>query len=151
MASVNKVILIGNVGKDAEVRYAQSGDPIASFSLATSEEWTTKSGEKKSEVSWHKVVVFGKVAKPVGDYVVKGMSVYVEGQIVYGSYTNKDGNKVNTTEIHVKGFNSCVKFLGRPGGGKRERDDDGYQSGSSAPASSEPADSFMASDEDVPF
>lgn len=151
MASVNKVILIGHVGKDAEVRYTQSGDPIASFSLATSEEWTTKNGEKKTDVLWHKVVVFGKQAKPVGDYVVKGMAVYVEGQIVYGSYVNKDGNKVNTTEVHVKGFQSSVKFLGRPGGGQRQRQNDDDAQLGAAPAASDPGDTFVASDDDVPF
>ncbi len=151
MASVNKVILIGNVGKDPDIRYTQAGEPIANFSLATSESWTDRSGQKQEKTEWHKVVVFGKPVKVVQDYVTKGSPLYVEGAIVYGSYTNKDGNKVNTTEIQVKGFNSCVKFLGRPGGGKRERDDDGYQPGSSAPASGEPADSFVASDEDVPF
>lgn len=142
MASVNKVILIGNVGRDPEVRYTQAGEPIANFSLATSEKWTGKDGTNQEKTEWHKVVVFGKQAKVVQDYVTKGKPLYVEGTLSYGEYVNKDGNKVNTTEIHVKGFNSRIVLLGSRGeGGAR----------SSAPGDSGPSDGFQASDEDVPF
>jgi len=145
MASVNKVILIGNVGRDPEVRYTQSGDPIATFSLATSENWTDKSGQKQEKTEWHRVVVFGKQAKVVQDYVTKGKPLYVEGAISYGEYVKKDGNKVNTTEIHVKGFNSRITLLGSRGDGG------GGAPRSSAPSESGPSDGFQASDEDVPF
>ena len=142
MASVNKVILIGNVGRDPEIRYTQSGDPIANFSLATSENWTDKSGQKQEKTEWHKVVVFGKQAKVVQDYVTKGKPLYVEGAISYGDYVNKDGNKVYTTEIHVKGFNSRITLLG-------SRGDAGPRA--AGPAEPGPSGDFQASDEDVPF
>ena len=105
MASVNKVTLIGNVGKDPEIRYTQSGEPIANFSLATSESWTDKSGQKQEKTEWHRVEVFGKTAQVVRDYVTKGKPLYVEGSIKYDEYTDKDGIKRNVTKIRVSGFN----------------------------------------------
>ena len=83
MASVNKVILVGNVGRDPEIRYTQGGDPIANFSIATNEAWTDKSGQKQEHTEWHNVEVFGKTAQVVRDYVSKGRQVYVEGSIRY--------------------------------------------------------------------
>lgn len=135
MASVNKVVLIGNVGKDPEVRYTQAGDPIASFSLATSERWTDKAGQKQEKTEWHKVVVFGKTAKFVGDNVTKGVALYVEGSMSYGQYTTKDGAKVNTAEVHVKGAGR-IERLSWP---------------ASKPTVNDPEPAFQATDEDVPF
>ncbi len=111
MASVNRVILIGNLGRDPEVRMTQSGDPIARFSLATSEKWT-KNGQKQERTEWHRVEVFGALAKVVRDYATKGKPVYIEGSIRYEEWTDKDGHKRNSTKIHVGGPNSRLVLLG---------------------------------------
>ena len=137
MASVNKVILIGNLGKDPEIRYTQSGEPIANFSLATNEVWTDKSGQKQERVAWHRVEVFGKAAQVVRDYLTKGRPVYLEGSIRYDEWTDKDGNKRNTTKIHVGGFGGRLVLLGGRGEG--------------GPGQAGPPDDFQASDDDVPF
>ncbi len=112
MASVNKVILLGNVGKDPEIRYTQAGDPIANFSLATSQRWKSKTGEKQERTEWHRVDVFGKQAEIVRDYVKKGKQVLVEGEIRYEEWVDKDGNKRNTTKIHVGFPNGNIVLLG---------------------------------------
>jgi len=154
MASVNKVILIGNLGKDPEIRYTQGGEPIANFSLATNEVWTDKSGQKQERVAWHRVEVFGKAAQVVRDYLTKGRPVYLEGSIRYDEWTDKDGNKRNTTKIHVGGPNSKVVLLGGRGeGGGGPRGGGGGAQGGPAegPSGGPPSDDFQASDDDVPF
>lgn len=132
MASVNRVILIGNLGRDPEVRYGPTGDAIANFSLATSEKWTGKDGQKQERTEWHRVEVFGKTAEIVRDYCQKGKPVYIEGAIHYDEWTDKDGNKRNTTKIKVSGPNSRLVLLG----GKSDK-----------PEASAP----VADDSDVPF
>ena len=117
MASVNKVVLIGNLGKDPEIRYTQGGEPIANFSLATSENWTDKSGQKQERTEWHRVEVFGKTAQVVRDYCTKGKQVYIEGSIRYDEWTDKDGNKKYMTKIRVSGPNSRLVLLGGRGEG----------------------------------
>src|SRR5581483_5891590 len=117
MASVNKVVLIGNLGRDPEMRYLPSGDPVASFSLATTESWKDKSGQKKEETQWHQVEVFGKTAEVVRDYCTKGKQVYIEGSIRYDEWTDKDGVKRTKAKIKVSGPNSRLVLLG---GGPRE-------------------------------
>jgi len=151
MASVNKVILIGNLGKDPEIRYTQTGEPIANFSLATSENWTDKGGQKQERTEWHRVEVFGKTAQVVRDYCTKGKPVYIEGSIRYEEWTDKDGNKRNTTKIRLSGPGSRLVLLGSRGdsGGPRGGASAERESGSGAPPP--PADDFQASDEDVPF
>jgi single-strand DNA-binding protein len=149
MASVNRVILIGNLGRDPEIRYTQGGEPIANFSLATNEAWTDKSGQKQERTEWHRVEVFGKAAQVVRDYLSKGRQVYVEGSIRYDEWTDKDGNKRNTTKIHIGGPNSRLVLLGGrgeggPGGGP------GGGGGGKAP-SGPAGDDFQVSDDDVPF
>jgi single-strand DNA-binding protein len=148
MASLNKVILIGNLGKDPEIRYTQQGEPIANFSLATSERWTDKSGQKQERTEWHRVEVFGKTAQIVRDYCSKGKQVYLEGSIKYDEWTDKDGNKRNMTKIRVSGPGSRLVLLGARGEG-------GPRGGSSMPEGggppSEGGDDFQASDDDVPF
>lgn len=99
MAGVNKVILIGNLGKDPEVRTFDSGTKKAAFSLATSEPYTDKSGEKKDRIEWHNVVFWGKIADVVEKYLKKGNQVYIEGRIASRSYDDKDGIKRYITEI----------------------------------------------------
>src|SRR5262245_25017396 len=135
MASVNKVILVGNLGRDPEIRYTQAGEPIANFSLATSEKWTGKDGQKQERTDWHRVEVFGKQAQVVRDYLTKGRSVYVEGQIRYEDWTDKDGNKRNSTRIRVNQFNGPIVLLG------------GRGEGGGGP----PEGGFEPTDEDVPF
>jgi len=99
MAGVNKVILLGNLGKDPEVRTFDSGTKKASFTLATSDSYTDKSGEKKDKTEWHNIVFWGKVADVIEKYLKKGSQVYIEGRIVTRSYDDKDGNKRYITEI----------------------------------------------------
>ena len=111
MSSLNQVSLIGNVGKDPEVRYLQSGDAVANFSLATSEKWNDKSGQKQGRTEWHRVEVFGKAAEIVQSYVSKGSKLFVQGSLAYDEWTDKDGNKRNTTKIKV-GFGGKVVLLG---------------------------------------
>jgi single-strand DNA-binding protein len=152
MASVNKVILIGNLGRDPEIRYTQSGEPIANFSLATSEKWTDKSGQKQERTEWHRVEVFGKQAQTVRDYLTKGRPVYVEGQIRYEEWTDKDGNKRTGTRIRVNQFNGRIVLLGGRGDGGSRGGSGGGASGEGVePQSAPPAGDFVASDDDVPF
>lgn len=100
MASVNKVILLGNCGRDPEVRYLPSGKAICNISLATSNKWKDKSsGEMMEETQWHRVQFFDKLAEIAGQYLAKGQPVYVEGSIKYGKYTDKDGQEKNTVDI----------------------------------------------------
>lgn len=100
MASVNKVILIGNLGKDPETRYSASGDAICNFSIATTENWKDKqSGEKKEATEWHRLSYFGKLAEICGQYLKKGSQVYVEGSLRTRKWTDKDGQERYTTEI----------------------------------------------------
>jgi single-strand DNA-binding protein len=157
MASVNKVILIGNLGKDPEIRYTQAGEPIANFSLATSENWTDKAGQKQERTEWHRVEVFGKTAQVVRDYCTKGKQVYLEGSIRYDEWTDKDGNKKYMTKIRISGPGSRLVLLGSRGDGGRGGDlggggggpRGGGPSGSSGPP--EGGEEFQASDDDVPF
>ncbi len=156
MASVNRVILIGNLGRDPEIRYTQSGEPIANFTLATNEAWTDKSGQKQERTEWHRVEVFGKTAQIVRDYLSKGRQVYIEGMIRYDEYTDKDGNKKNTTRIRVSGPNSRLVLLGSRGeGGGGQRGGAGGGGAGGGSGTPEPpregGDDFQASDEDVPF
>jgi len=141
--SLNKVMLIGNLGRDPEMRYTQSGDPIANFSLATSERWTDKSGQKQERTEWHRVEVFGKQAQVVRDYCSKGRQVYVEGSIRYDEWTDKEGNKRNTTKIRVSSFGGRIVLIGGRGG-----DGGGGSRGPSEPPSDNDA---PVSDDDVPF
>src|SRR5262245_21494869 len=145
MASLNKAILIGNLGRDPEIRYTQAGEPIANFSLATSEKWTGKDGQKQERTDWHRVEVFGKQAQVVRDYLSKGRSVYVEGQIRYEEWTDKDGNKRNGTRIRVNQFGGRIVLLGGRGEGGPAR-------GGAADEGGPPSDEgFQQSDDDVPF
>ena len=111
MLGVNKVILIGNLGKDPELRYTPSGQPTASFSLATTERWNDKNGQRQERTEWHNIVAWGKLAELVNQYLKKGRSAYVEGRINTRSWDDRDGNKKYRTEIVA----SQIQFLG--GGG----------------------------------
>ena len=115
--SINKVILIGNVGTDPEIRNTNDGREIASFSHATSESWKDKnSGEKKEKTEWHRLVVFSHgLVGIVKNYVKKGSKLYIEGQLQTRKWTDKDGADKYTTEIVLQGFNSTIQLVGGKG------------------------------------
>jgi single-strand DNA-binding protein len=128
MAGVNKVILIGNLGKDPELRYTAAGQPVASFSVATTERWTDKNGQRQERTEWHNIVVWGKLAELTNQYLKKGRPVYIEGRITSRSWDDRDGNKKYRTEIVA----NQIQFLGSgPGPG----------SGADAPTQPEPQQS----------
>jgi single-strand DNA-binding protein len=108
MASVNKVILVGNLGKDPETRYMPNGEAVTNITLATSENWKDKSGEKVEKTEWHRVTFYRKLAEIVGEYLKKGSSIYVEGRIETRKWTDKEGVERFTTEIIA----SEMKMLG---------------------------------------
>lgn len=162
MASVNKVILIGNLGRDPETRYAPSGDAICNVTIATSETWKDKNtGEKKEQTEWHRVVFFGRLAEIAAQYLRKGSPVYVEGRLQTRKWQDKDGQDRYTTEIRA----DEMKMLGsRQGAGEqsgRQYDAGGYD----APAAARPAPQSQAPkgpakasgggfgdfDDDIPF
>jgi single-strand DNA-binding protein len=99
MIGVNKVILIGNLGKDPELRYTPSGQPVATFSLATTERWNDRNGQRQDRTEWHNIVAWGKLGELVNQYLKKGRSAYIEGRITTRSWDDKDGNKRYKTEI----------------------------------------------------
>ena len=116
MAGVNKAILIGNLGRDPELRYTQNGQAVVNFTLATSENWTDKtSGEKVERTEWHRIVVWGKTGEQCAQYLTKGRSVYIEGRLQTREWEDKEGQKRRTTEITAQ----SVQFLGGRGGKKR--------------------------------
>jgi len=123
MASVNKVILVGNVGRDPELRYTQGGQPVASFSIATNERFKDKDGNWKDRTEWHRIVAWARLAEVCGEYLRKGSPVYVEGRIQTRDWEDKEGNKRQTTEIVIQ----TMQMLGRrgEGGGATGGDDRG--------------------------
>jgi single-strand DNA-binding protein len=126
MAGINKVMLIGRLGKDPEARRTNSGSAVANFSVATSENWTDKNGQKQEKTEWHRVIVFGKLAEIVSQYVKKGSQIYVEGKLQTRSWQDKDNQTKYTTEIVAQ----SVQFLGggtkggASGGGSEEPSQD---------------------------
>jgi len=157
---INKVILVGNLGQDPEVRYLPSGGAVANITLATSESWRDKAtGEQKEQTEWHRVVLFGKLAEVAGEYLRKGSQVYIEGQLRTRKWTDQSGTEKYTTEVLVN-IGGVMQMLGGrqagalAGSGQQQS---GNQSGSgqprqqkqSAPAQhSEPPMDF---DDDIPF
>jgi len=110
---VNKVILIGRLGADPEVRYTPSGTPVANFRIATSESWNDKQGQKQERTEWHRIVAWNKLAELCGEYLSKGRQVYVEGKLQTRQWDDRDGNKRYTTEIQARE----ITFLGSRGDG----------------------------------
>lgn len=104
MASINKVMLIGNLGKDPEIRYMPSGDAIANLTLATTENWKDKSGEKQEKTEWHRISMFGRLAEIAGEYLKKGSSVYIEGKLQTRKWQDKEGQQRSITEIVGESF-----------------------------------------------
>ncbi|MSP32411.1 MAG: single-stranded DNA-binding protein [Pseudolabrys sp.] len=132
--SVNKVILIGNLGKDPEIRRTQDGRPIANLSVATSESWRDKTtGERKEKTEWHRVVVFNEgLCKIIEQYLKKGSKVYLEGALQTRKWTDKEGHDKYSTEVVLQGFNSQLTMLDTRGGGASA--DSGDEFGSSGPS-----------------
>ena len=141
MASINKVILVGNLGRDPELRYTPSGMAVANLNIATNEVWTDKSGEKKERTEWHRVVVWGKQAEVLNSYLTKGRQVYVEGSLQTRSWDDKSGTKRYTTEVRA----NRVLMLGRPEGGAK-----GTQPVAAEVEMAPPADPEFHED-DIPF
>jgi len=141
--SVNKAILVGRLGKDPELRYTQSGSAVASFTLATDRQWKGQDGEKQRETTWHNIVVWGKRAEVVKEWLSKGQQVYIEGRISNRSYDDKDGNKRYISEVILEDF----QFLG-------SRGDSGGGAGPSNRSTSEtppPPSGEASDDDDLPF
>jgi single-strand DNA-binding protein len=149
MASVNKVILIGNLGRDPEVRYMPSGDAMVNINLATTDNWRDKNGEKQEKTEWHRVVMFGKVAEIAGEYLKKGSQAYFEGRLQTRKWTDKEGQDRYTTEIVA----DRMQMLGsRSGGSARAMPDD-----NEAPASVKNSSAAQSGggiddlEDDIPF
>mgnify|MGYP000887000632 CR=1 FL=1 len=146
MASLNKVMLIGNLGKDPEVRYTTSGQAVATFSLATSEKFKTKSGDWEERTEWHRVTLWGKQAEIASEYLAKGKTVYIEGRLQTRKWTDRDGNEKYTTEI----VGDRMQMLGGRGdsgsGGGGRRQDAGGVSDTTVSYDEPP---FQ--DDDIPF
>jgi single-strand DNA-binding protein len=148
MSSLNKVMLIGNLGKDPEIRYTPEGSAVATFSLATSETWTDKSGNRQEHTEWHTIVAWSKLADLAKRYLAKGRQVYIEGKIRSRDWNDRDGNKRRTTEVIA---NQMVLLGSRPQGmdaGAQPMD----SSAKTASDSSEPpfGDAGIT-DSDIPF
>lgn len=146
MPSINKVILIGHLGRDPEVKYFSSGDAVCNLSLATTEKWKDKQGQQQEQTEWHRVNLFGRTAEICGEYLRKGSAVYIEGSIHTRKYTDKQGIERYATEI--KGYSMQIL-----GGGKQAKED---HSREQAPAQSKPTQSelpggFQEMDDDLPF
>jgi single-strand DNA-binding protein len=152
MASVNKVILVGNLGRDPETRYMPDGGAITNVSIATTEQWKDKNGEKQEKTEWHRVAFFGKLAEIAAEYLKKGSQVYVEGRLQTREW-EKDGVKRYTTEIIANQMQMLGSRQGM-GGGAPDRDADRGES--SRPAASKPAAAksggkFDDFEDDIPF
>jgi single-strand DNA-binding protein len=151
---INKVILVGNLGQDPEIRYTADGRPIANFSIATSESWKDKnSGEKREKTEWHRVVVFGKLAEICGEYLSKGRQVYIEGKLQTRKWQGQDGQDRYTTEIVIDSFNGTMQMLGtREGGGGGPRPAAGGGSGGHKQDQGYPQQPYQNDKEDdIPF
>ncbi len=171
MASVNKVILLGNLGRDPETRYTTGGDAVTNLNIATSEQWKDKSGEKQEKTEWHRVVLFGRQAEIAAEYLKKGRSVYIEGRLQTRKYTDKDGVEKYSTEIvgdrmqliggaregggdgdfsSEGGVRGAGGAAGGSGGGAR-RESGGAGSGAGAKPASAPKKNVDDFDDDIPF
>jgi single-strand DNA-binding protein len=146
VASVNKVILIGNLGKDPELRYTPGGAAVVNFPIATNERWKDKSGQPQERTEWHNIVLWGRLAEVANDYLKKGSSVYIEGRLQTRSWEDRDGNKRYMTEV----VGNQMQMLSREGGGTKmagARSEDEMEPGA-MPDEGKETD---AVDDDLPF
>jgi len=166
---INKVILVGNLGQDPEVRYTPGGAAITNISIATSENWKDKNtGQMQEKTEWHRVVFFGKLAEIAGEYLHKGSQVYVEGKLQTRKWQDKSGQDRYTTEVVVDSFNGVMQMLGgrgegggaSMGSGQQRQQPQGQQSGGqpqnqkpadNQPVSTPPSDFDNSFDDDIPF
>jgi len=148
MGSVNKVILVGNLGRDAEVRYTPGGAAVARFSIATTEVWNDKSGQRQERTEWHNIDLWGKQAESLSEYLVKGKQVYVEGRLQTDEYTDKEGQKKKSTKVR------CERVVllgggGRGGSGSSERSERSTGGGGSSVSHDDTSEPLT--DDDIPF
>lgn len=159
MGSVNKVILVGNLGRDIELRYTPGGAAVATLSLATTDVWNDKSGQRQEKTEWHRVVLWGKTAETLAEYLLKGRQIYVEGRLQTRQWDDRDGNKRYTTEIRADrvvllggrgagggeaGGGGAGGAGGGGGGGQRS---EGHDQRAPAP----PDDGVELTEDDIPF
>lgn len=152
--SLNKVLLIGNLGRDPELKMTTSGQPVARFSIATTETWKDKAGEKQSKTEWHNIVVWGKQAEIAEKYLKKGKQILIEGRIQYREYQDQQGVKKTACDIRCDNF----QMLGRMEDGGGARPEGGYNRGGSGSSSSNSAPDYddmppppSGPDDDIPF
>ena len=155
MGSVNKVILVGNLGRDAELRYTPGGAPVANFSIATSETWTDKNtGQRQERTEWHRVDLWGKGAEALQQHLTKGRKIYVEGSLRTRQWEDRDGNKRYSTDVRA----DRIEFLGGRGDGGGRRFDAGGDGGDGREQAPAPTDQNTAAggssdltEDDIPF
>ncbi len=145
MAGVNKVILVGNIGRDPELRHTKNGTAVTGFSLATSEKWTGKDGNKEEKTEWHRIVAWGKLGEICAEYLSKGKQVYIEGRLQTREWEDTDGNKKQTTEIVA----SNMTMLGQASGSSSSSTGGSSSSPGGQQSSSGGGDDFK--DDDIPF
>ena len=158
MGSVNKVILVGNLGRDAEVRYTPGGAAVARFSIATTEVWNDKGGQRQERTEWHNIDLWGKQAESLSEYLVKGKQVYIEGRLQTDEYTDKDGVKRKSTKVRCEkvvllgsGGGGGGARSGGGGGGGYERSEGRSAAGAGTAATSHDDVSEPLTDDDIPF
>jgi single-strand DNA-binding protein len=165
MASLNKVILIGNLGRDPEVRYTSGGQAVANFTIATNEAWTNKQGQREERTEWHRIVAWGALGERAGEYLKKGKQVYIEGRLQTRKWTDREGQERYTTEVNAQ----QLFLLGSPGrgegdapdyeradaeGSRPDRGGMGRTRGRPAPTPTQAqsdTDEMPAGDDDIPF
>jgi single-strand DNA-binding protein len=154
MGSVNKVILVGNLGRDAEMRFTSGGTPVATVSMATTERFTDREGQKKEDTQWHRIVIWGKTAESLHEYLTKGKQIYVEGRLQTREWQDKEGKTNKTTEVRA---DKIVLLGGGGGGGERmaggaKPSRDRYQEPSGGGGETHDSGPIDApSDDDIPF
>ena len=146
MGSVNKVILVGNLGRDAELRYTPGGAAVATLNLATTEMWNDKQGQRQEKTEWHRVILWGKQAETLQEYLTKGKQIYVEGRLQTRQWDDKEGNKRYTTEIKA----DRITLLGGGGGGRGGGGMERVASHAGGGGSDEPPMESIT-DDDIPF
>jgi len=151
MGSVNKVILVGNLGRDAELRYTPGGAAVATLNMATTENWTDKSGQKQEKTEWHRVVFWGKVAESLTEYLTKGKQIYIEGRLETRQWNDKDGNKRYSTEIKGDKIVLLGGGGGRGGGGGMSRGGGEDSMGGGHASHGSDAPDTPLTDDDNPF
>ncbi len=144
--AVNKVMLIGNLGRDPEIRYTTGGQAVANFTLATTEKYTNKAGEKQEDTEWHRIVAWGRLAEICGEYLSKGRMIYIEGSIKTRSWEDKEGNTRYTTEIVARN----MQMLGGQGG-QGARSEAPSTPDQKVPTDFDIEDDSFGSDDDIPF